>query len=68
MNGLKNLDDYAFEEYEPYKSQFKEKYYDELKYEIRKSHKVDKHLTEAEVYSKFERRASGLELFNIPTH
>jgi hypothetical protein len=53
LNGLKNLDDFAFEEYEPYKPQFKEKYYDELKYEIRKSHKMDKHLTEAEIYSQF---------------
>jgi hypothetical protein len=47
LTGLKALTDEAFEEYIPFRSVFDEKYYDETRYQIKKSARNNESLTVA---------------------
>ena len=42
MNGIKNLNDQAFEEYEKLKPLFNEKEYDAIRFEFKKKYKTSK--------------------------
>lgn len=58
LNGLKSLTDAVFGEYVQFKAYFKEKHYDEVKYEFRKECKHAKEIDLPQIYSNYNSKTA----------